>query len=370
MSADHSSPSHDRVPAWLDIGAAWAWRLVAIGLAVATVIFAAAYISVVLIPVIVSVFACALLEPIRRRLIGWRTPPRVASIVAFTLGILLISSVVALTVNQTVSNYDELSEQVSRGVDRLGHSLSGSAFRINTDHLERSLDGALKRLRSNPGKTLSGAFSVLSTTGGLVAGGLLAVITTLFFMIDRDRITAGLLSMVPANSRPKAFEALRVSWEVLVAYVRVTLTEAVITSAIIGTAAWIAGLPIAFALGGVVFLFAFIPIIGAIASGVIVVLITLVTQGTTTALVLGGVILVVQQLDANVLYPFLTSRRLSIHPLLSLLLVAAGGVAGGIFGAFIAVPVAAMIGAAYASLVKGDLVLGDVADDAAATVRP
>jgi len=341
------------------VGADWSWRLLVIAAAIVVVVIAGAYISVVLIPVIISVFACALLEPVRRRLLRWGLPPAAASIIAFTVGVLLISTVIALTVNQTVSNFDTLTHQFQRGIDRIGDSLAGPPFRLRTDKLERSLNRGIDHLKSNPGKALSGAFSVLSTTGGLVAGLLLALITTVFFMMDRARIVRGLLGLVPATSRSQVARAAKASWEVLVAYVRVTLTEAVLTSIIIGTAAAIAGLPIALALGGVVFLLAFIPIVGAIMSGLVVVLITLVTQGVTTAIILGVVILVVQQLDANVLYPFLTSRQLSLHPLLSLLLVAAGGVAGGIFGAFIAVPLAAMIGAASTALAGVNDELGD-----------
>jgi len=356
------------VPDWLVVAADWSWRLLVVAAAVVMVVFAATFVSVVLIPVIVSVFACALLEPIRRRLIRWGATPGVASIVAFTVGILLIATVIALAVSQTVSNFDELTSQSQRGVRRLGDSLSGPPFRLNTQRIEESLEEGIEHLKENPARVLSGAFSVLSTTGGLVAGGLLATITTLFFMTDRSRIVRGVLGLVPRESRPHAARAADAAWEVLVSYVRVTLTEALATSIVIGTAAAIAGLPIAFALGGLVFLLGFIPIVGAILSGLIVVLVTLVTQGTTAAIVLAIVILVVQQLDANVLYPYLTSRNLSIHPLLSLLLVSAGGVAGGLFGAFVAVPTAAMIGAAFIAITRPNGQAPDDADATAATV--
>jgi predicted PurR-regulated permease PerM len=134
--------------------------------------------------------------------------------------------------------------------------------------------------------------------------------------------------------------------------VKVTLTSAVVDSTVIGLACIIAGLPVAFALGALVFLFAFIPTVGAVFSGGVVVLVALVSEGTTTALILAAVVLVVQQLDANVMYPMLASRHLSLHPLASLLLVAAGGVVGGLFGAFIAVPAAAVLLAAARELLS------------------
>jgi predicted PurR-regulated permease PerM len=340
-----------RPPAWLVLGSEWAWRLLVLAAAVAVVAFGIAYVSLVAVPIIISVFACAILEGIRRRLIRWGLSTGVASFLAFLLGLLVIAAVISVAVGETVSSFGELSDQFQKGIDRIGNNLAGSPFHLDTHRVERAISRGFDNFRRNPARGLSGAFTVLTTTGGLLAGGLLSVISTLFLMTDRRRIVEGTLGLVPAGSRQRALDATTAAWEVLVSYVRVTVTEAVVTSVVIGTAAAIAGLPVAFALGAVVFLLGFIPIVGAIFSGVVVVLVALVTHGMTHAIVMAVVVLVVQQLDANVLYPFLTSRRISMHPLLSLLLVALGGTIGGLFGAFIAVPLAAMLGAAYRSLV-------------------
>ena len=348
-SADPEEP-RPTVPPWLVVSSEWAWRLIVVLVAVVLVVWGAAYVSLVVVPIIVSTFVCAILEPIRRRLIRWGVRPTVASGAAFVIGAVVLIVFVGLAVGQVVSNFEELTSQFQSGLTRIGNWFSGSPFHLNTTKIESTVDGAFDRFKENPAAGLSGAFSVLSTTGGLLAGGLLSLITTVFFMTDRSRIVRGVLSVVPSESRPRADRAIRAAWQVLVAYVRVTLTSAVVDATLIGGAAAIAGLPITFALAATVFLMAFIPTVGAVFSGAVVVLVALVTHGPTTAVVLAIVVLVVQQLDANVMYPTLTSRHLSMHPLLSLLLVAAGGVIGGLFGAFIAVPTAAMLGAAYVAL--------------------
>ena len=334
------------LPTWLTVGSEVSWRLIVIGAAVALLASAAAYVSFVVVPVIVATFVCAILDPIRARLHRHGLSASRSSLVALLVGLLLISGVILLVVEQTVSNFDELSTQFQGGLDRLTNSLAGAPFHIRADRLQRSIEGAYDRFKENPGKALSGAFSVLSTTGGLVAGGLLALITVIFLMTDRERIFRGVVSAAPVALRGRVERSGHAAWDVLVAYVQVTLTSAVVDSLAIGGAAAIAGLPIAVALGAIVFLMAFIPTLGAVVSGALVVMVAFVTKGTTTAIVLAIVVLAVQQLDANVMYPMLTRRRLQMHPLLSLLLVAIGGVVGGIFGAFIAVPLAAMAAAA------------------------
>lgn len=354
MTSSNPEDRRPTVPAWLVVGSEWAWRLMVILSAVVLLVWGAAYVSLVVGPIIVATFVCAILEPVRRRLIRWGVRPGVASVAAFFIGAILLIGFVGLAVGQIVSNFDELTTQFQSGLTRIGHWFSGSPFHLDTTKIESSVDRAFDSFKEDPSAGLSGAFSVLSTTGGLLAGGLLSLITTVFFMVDRDRIVRGVLAVVPGTSRTRAALAIRAAWNVLVSYVQVTLTSAVVDSVLIGGAAAIAGLPITFALAATVFLMAFIPTVGAIFSGAVVVLVALVTHGPTTAIVLAIVVLVVQQFDANIMYPALTSRHLSMHPLLSLLLVAAGGVIGGLFGAFIAVPMAAMLGAAFVVIRDGD----------------
>jgi len=337
------------VPRTLRIASEWSWRLLAVGVVIAAILAGASYLSLVVAPVIVALVATALLEPVRQFMLRRRMTERWASITAFGIGMIVLAALVAVSVNQIIDNYPTLSDQASDGLDRVSNWLG-----VKQDSLTDLIEPGLRHLQDNPARAASGTLALLSTTGGLLAGGLLAFICTLFFVVDRRRMWGGVIATLPSGARAPAQRAATAAWQTLTSYVKVTLTSAVFDSVLIGGAAAIAGLPVAFSLGLIVFLAAFIPTVGAIASGALVVLVALVTKNVATAIALAIVVLVVQQLDANVMYPFMASRQLSLHPLASLLLVAAGGIAGGIVGAFVAVPTAAMVGAIVRELRTDD----------------
>jgi len=364
MSAVANADGHDRrragVPRTLVVASEYAWRALVVVGALAAVAWAVAYVGFVVAPVVGAIFAAAMLEPVRRLLVRWGLSRQVAAIVAFAVGVVLVTGIVVSAAGQLYSDFDELTDQTSAGVERITSWFDEGPLGLDAEGVENAVDDWIAHLREEPGRVASGALSVLTTTGGLLAGGVLAFVTTLFLMVDRDRIHRGIRAALPARHRTRADEALRAAWDVLVSYVQVTLTEAVLCAVVIGSAAAIAGLPVSFALAVVVFLLGFIPTIGAVLSGVVVVLVALVTKGLTQAVVLAAIVLLVQQLDANLLYPYLTSRRLSIHPLASLLLVTTGAVAAGLFGALLAVPVTAMLIAARGSWV-GDPTLEHIA---------
>jgi putative heme transporter len=339
--SDEAAP-RTPVPGWLDQAAQWSWRLVIVAIAVSAIAYALSYLNLVLVPVIIAVFVAAMLEPLRRRMVGWGLRPWLASSLAFVIGLLFIVSFLGLAIGQVVSNFDDLSNQASNGVTKVSDWLETGPLHIKSGGLQNGFEKGVDRFKNDPTKALSGTVTVLSTTGGLLAGGVLALVVTLFLVLDRNRIWNGMASLAPLERRPNVDRSAQAAWQMLVGYVRVTLFEAVFDSVTIGVSVALFGVPVAFALSALVFLSVFIPILGAIFSGLLIVLVALVTKGFGTALALAIIILVVQQFDANVLYPFLTSRRLSIHPLSSLLLVAIGGLVGGIFGAFIAVPFVGM----------------------------
>ena len=331
------------MPRLLVVVSEWSWRLIVIVVAVAAVVYAGAALSFIGGPVIVATVICALLEPVRRLLMRVGASPGSAWLVAFLFGVVLVTSISLLAISEFSANYDELSEQAQGGVTEFTDWLEHGPLHMEAGGINDAIDKALSSVKDDPTSAITGTVSVLSTTGALLAAGILTFLTTLFFMKDRAIMWAWFTRLFPGRVQPRVDSAGRAAWEVLISYTKVTLTSAVVDSTVIGIASAIAGLPVAFALAVVVFLFAFIPTVGAIFSGLVVVLVALVSQGPTTALVMAGIVLVVQQVDANVMYPILASRHLALHPLASLLLVAGGGVLAGLFGAFIAVPLAAVL---------------------------
>lgn len=337
------SGRESRVPAGLVLASEWAWRLVLVVAAIGMVVYAAAALSFIVGPVVVALVISALLEPVRRILMRWGASTTLAWLVAFLFGVVVVTSIMVLAISEFSANFDELSEQAAGGVDEFTNWLEDGPLHMDAGGLNDAVDKAVASVKDDPTEAITGTVSVLSTTSSLLAAGVLTLLTTLFFMKDRAIMWLWFTRLFPERSRPRIESAGRAGWEVLISYTRVTLTSAVVDSTVIGVASAIAGLPVAFALAVVVFLFAFIPTVGAIFSGLVVVLVALVSQGPTTALVMAGIVLIVQQLDANVMYPILASRHLALHPLASLLLVAGGGVVAGLFGAFIAVPLAAVL---------------------------
>jgi len=339
-----------RVPDGLVTASEWSWRLLLVGVSIGVVVYAAAALSFIVGPVVVALVISALLEPVRRLLLRWGASTTLAWLVAFLFGVVVVTSIMVLAISEFSANFDTLSEQAAGGVDEFTNWLETGPLHMDAGGLNDAADKALASIKDDPSEAITGTVSVLSTTGSLLAAGVLTLLTTLFFMKDRRIMWLWFTRLFPERSRSRVDHAGRAGWEVLISYTRVTLTSAVVDSTVIGVASAIAGLPVAFALAVVVFLFAFIPTVGAIFSGLLVVLVALVAQGPTTALVMAIIVLVVQQLDANVMYPILASRHLALHPLASLLLVSGGGVLAGLFGAFIAVPLAAVLMAAGADL--------------------
>lgn len=336
------TPRRGPVPAGLVTASEWTWRLIVITVGLGAVVYAAAYLSFIVVPAVVAVVICAALEPIRRFLLRRGAGPTGAWLLAFLISVVFVTSIMVLAISQFSANFDELSDQASGGVAEFTDWLEDGPLNLDASAIDEAVDKALDTVRDDPSGAITGTVSVLSTTTTLVAAGLLTFITTLFFMKDRSVMWRWFTRMFPDAVQPRVDSAGRAAWEVLISYTKVTLTSAVVDSVVIGIIAAVAGLPVSFALAVVVFLFAFIPTVGAIFSGLVVVLVALVSQGPTVALVLAIAVLVVQQLDANVMYPILANRHLAMHPLAALLLVAAGGIVGGFFGAFIAVPLAAV----------------------------
>ena len=179
--------------------------------------------------------------------------------------------------------------------------------------------------------------------GSFLTGLLLTLFTAFFFLYDGRSIFSWFVGLLPKPARAQAEGAALRGWQTLVQYVRVQIIVAGVDSVGIGIGAFFLGLPLVIPLTVLVFLGSFIPIVGAVATGAIAVIVALVSQGFVSALIMLGVVLLVQQIEGNVLQPFIMGKAVSVHPLAVVLAVAAGGFRYGIPGALFAVPLIAVI---------------------------
>jgi len=202
---------------------------------------------------------------------------------------------------------------------------------------------AIDKMSANKGALAAGALTTAATVGEVLAGIFLALLTLFFFLRDGAQIWEFLCRLLPRPARIPATRAGRYSWVTLVSYVRATVLVAFVDAVGIGIGLAILRVPLALPLAALVFLTAFIPVIGATLSGAVAVLVALVTQGPITALIVLAIVIAVQQLEGHVLQPLIMGRAVAIHPLAVILAIAAGVVLAGIIGALVAVPIVAVL---------------------------
>jgi predicted PurR-regulated permease PerM len=328
------------VPNGLRVAAAWSWRLLVVVAALYLVLLAAGYVAVVLVPVFVALLLAALLEPgaayLRRS--GWPKPLAATTMLVVGLGV--VAGIITLVVEEFAAGYADLAAQVDQGITQIRDFVT-STLPVSQGQLDDAIANAQQVLVDNEQVLTTGALTTAATVGEVLTGILLTLFTLFFFLMDGRHIWLWVLGLAPVNSQAYLDEAARRSWRTLISYVRATVGVAAFDAVFIGIGLLILGTPLVVPLAALVFLGAFIPIIGSFLAGTVSVLVTLVTVGPVQALIALGIIVLVMQLEGHVLQPLLLGRAVSVHPLAVVLGIAAGLLIGGIFGALIAVPVIA-----------------------------
>jgi len=331
------------VPPLLEFAAAYSRRLLLVAAAAVVFGYVVVQLSGVVLPVLVAGLVTALLYPpaawLRRR--GW--PRILATVAVMAAALALVVGLLSFVGPAAASQFDELVDGARSGLAQVTALLTEGPLGISEAEIQERVGAAIDQVRQNlgglAGRVVSGALIAVN-----LFAGLLLVLFLVFFMVkDGDRIAEWFLHLPRAEWRADARELGRRACEVIVVYMRGVVTVAVIDAVLIGAGLLAIGVPLVLPLAIVTFMGAFFPLIGAIASGALAVLVALVTNGFVDAALVLGLVVVVQQLEGNVLYPLLVGRSLSLHPLAILLALSAGTVLAGVVGALFAVPIAAVI---------------------------
>jgi predicted PurR-regulated permease PerM len=338
--APASASVETSVPNGLRTAAAWSWRFIVVLAAGYVLLYLMAYIAVVVVPVIVALLLAALLQPGAAALVHRSWPRSLAAFAMLLVGLGVVSGIITLVIERFSAGFNDLANQVSAGIGKV------QVFIVHTFPITKGqLDAAVTHLQAslvdNKGTIATGALSTAVTVGEVVTGIFLALFTLFFFLKDGRSIWLWLIGLLPRESRAYIDEAGRRSWRTLIAYVRATAIVALVDAIGIGVGLWILRVPLVVPLAALVFLGAFIPILGSFLAGSVAVLVALVTGGPITALIALGVVILVMQLEGHVMQPLLLGRAVRVHPLAVVLSIAAGLLIGGIFGALIAVPIVA-----------------------------
>ena len=276
----------------------------------------------------------------------------------------LVGGILAFVVSQFIEGLPGLVEQVTHSIDTAKNWLIEGPAHLNEQQIDNAGNSAVEAIRNNQEKLTSGALSTAGTITEIVTGALLVLFTLIFLLYGGRNIYAFVTRIFPANVREKVREAGKAGFGSLIGYVRATFLVALVDAIGIGTGLAIMGVPLALPLASLVFLGAFIPLVGAVIAGFLAVVVALLSKGFIYALITLGLIIAVQQLEGHVLQPLVMGRAVSIHPLAVVLGISTGGVLAGIVGALLAVPAIAFANSAIRVLMERDEDVGEPGEKA------
>ncbi|KUI25959.1 AI-2E family transporter [Mycobacterium sp. GA-2829] len=334
--------------------AAWSWRLLVIGVALFAVLWLIRRLEILVVPVALATMLAALLMP-AVDFLDRRGAPRGGAVALVLLsGIAVVGGLLTFVVSQFIEGMPALGEQVTRSIDGMRVWLVEGPLNLSRDQIDNAGNAAIEAVRNNQERLTSGALSTAGTITEIVTGALLVLFTLIFLLHGGRNIFAFVTRIFPDNVRERVRGAGRAGFHSLIGYVRATFLVALVDAIGIGTGLAIMGVPLALPLASLVFLGAFVPLVGAVVTGFLAVIVALLTKGLVYALITLGLILAVQQLEGHVLQPLVMGRAVSIHPLAVVLAIAGGGVLAGIVGALLAVPAVAFLNSAIRVLLARD----------------
>jgi len=347
-------PEQNRVPSWLATGAAWSWRLLLLAIAIYLISRLLGILYVVVVPCIAALLLTALLQPLTSRLRRVGLPALAATWVTLLIALIVVGGLITLVANRVSADYPTLLAETKHTTAQVQSWLAGPPFHVKNNNIQKYLNNIPSYLSKH--KSLVEGTVV---TGGKIAseffGGLVLMLFVTFFLVkDGDRIWNWLIGAMRTDTARRMDRAGHASWLVVVYYMRGTVLVAAIHAIVVGVALWIMGVPLAVPLAVLVFLAAFVPLVGLLAAGALAIVVTLATKGWVDAVVLLGILIIEDQLEAHLLQPQVVGKMIRLHPLAVILSLAAGGILAGIPGAVVAVPIVAVITRALPELRRSD----------------
>jgi len=336
-----------RVPYGVDLAATWGWRVLVIVAAAWLLFKALGYLSVVVLPVVIGMLVTALTVPLVNWLERLHIRRGIAALIVLIGIIVVVAGLLTFAGHQVATGASDLSDQTVQGLGKIENWLKTGPLHLTNSQINQWISKLQSSLThwTEEGNPVGKVGEVGSTALDFVAGIFLVLFSTYFFLAEGGRIWSWVVRLAPKAARERLDSSGEVAWISLTQFVRATVIVAVVDSVGVMVVALILRVPFVAAIGVLVFLGAFIPMIGATIAGTVAVLIALVDHGLVTALIMLGGVILVQQLEAHGLQPFLLGRWVSVHPLAVILSIATGVLVDGVAGAFVAVPLAAVLNA-------------------------
>lgn len=330
----------------LKLAGDYAWRIIAVGFVAYWAVILAHHLTLVVVPFLISLMVTALLRPgfnfLRRRGLG-----RGLSTMATVLGaFVVLGGIITLVVVRAAEQAPQLGNEINNLLPHIKRWLITGPLHLNAKSVNNLSKTITDAVTKNSSTIASTALSTGREALNLVGGFLEVVFSTIFLLYDGEKVWDFAIKIVPSPGRDRVDAAGRAAWVTLSHYVRGTLVVAAFHGVVMAITLTLLGVPLAFPLAVIIAIGSFIPLVGAIITGVLAVGVAGLSKGLASAIIVVAILIVDGQIEGHVLQPFVVGRYVRVHPLGVVIALASGGLLFGIFGAFIAVPVAACVNTA------------------------
>ncbi|WP_343572269.1 AI-2E family transporter [Mycobacterium sp.] len=334
--------------------AAWAWRLLLILLAIVVLLWIVERLEIIVVPLLLALMLSALLVPMVDSLDRRGAPRGGAVALVLLAGFAILGGILTFVVSQFIVGVPDLVSEVTRSIDSAKKWLIEGPLHLSRQQIDQAGNSAIQALQHNQETLTSGALSTATAITEIITAALMMLFTLIFFLYGGRNIWHYVTKMFPAEHRERVRAAGGAGFRALTGYIRATFLVALVDAVGIGTGLAVMAVPLALPLASLVFLGAFIPLVGAVLSGFLAVIVALLAKGFLYALITLGLLVAVNQLEAHILQPLVMGRAVSIHPLAVVVAISTGGVLAGIVGALLAVPTVAFLNNAFRVLLAKD----------------
>ncbi|WP_331716253.1 AI-2E family transporter [Occultella aeris] len=362
LRADDGS---DGVPRWMRKSAGWSWRILVVIALIALLVWATARIQLVFVAVFLALVFTAVLRPLVN-VFAKIMPRGLATALGMLSALLFVGGLLTYVITSVTGQWESLSEQFATGIAQLLALAENLPFglTITEDQVNEWFDQGLAWLQENQGALLDRAAAGAGSVFEVFAALALAIFSTVFFLARGSEMWKWFLNQLPAKVREKWMLAGGVGWYTFSGYARGTVIIALVDGFLAAIILLIARVPLAAPLAVLVFIGAFIPLVGAPAAMIVAMVVALAVNGPINAVLVGIGIALIGQFEGHILQPLVMGKQVSLHPLVVALAVTAGTLVAGILGAVIVIPIVAVIWAVYAKLRSLDPPMEELESDA------
>jgi predicted PurR-regulated permease PerM len=332
------------------VAAAWSWRLLIIGLGIYVLARIFMRVELVAFSFVIALFLTAILHPLEKQLRRIPGPASLSAALALLIGLAMLAGIGYFVTWQITTNSSQIGDQINNFVDKSRDWLRNGPLNLKSSDLDKIADNIKSAVQAHQSEIISGAIETVRTVVEALGALLLILLSTFFLLRDGEQIWGWTLRLFPRHAQDRMDVAGRAGWRTLGGYMRGQVLIALFHGVSVMIVLFILNVPLAAALGVLIFLGSFIPLIGLTVTGALCVAVAGLEHGLTAAIVVGIAIIVLVQLEAHFLQPLILSRSVELHPLAIALTVLTGTIIAGIVGALLAVPFAAFLNSTVQAL--------------------